>query len=363
MKVTRRDILNYGRGAGALLISGSALTLARAQDVMKIAIVNSSPANEVGWSKQHELATKALKEKMGDKISLTVLDSVFNPQDAERVFRKLASDGNKLIIGTSFSLGAPMHKVAPRFPDVAFEHCAGIETGKNIGVFDAKYHEGTYVSGAAAAYMTKSKKLGWVLSFPVPAILSPVNAFLLGARSVDPEITCNVIFLNTWYDPGKEKEAAKVLLSQRCDVIGAMTDTGVTAQAAAAKGAYVIGFGSDHTRYAPGRHLTACTFDWSSYYIGAAQDVANGTWKPVYRWGGLAEGVIKMTPYAEVIPSDIQADLKQLEADIAAGKVHPFAGEVKDQDGNVKVEAGAKLSDEDIRGINWLVEGMVGTLG
>ncbi len=363
MKVTRRDLLKFGGGAGAFVLSGSAATFVHAQDAMKIAIVNSSPANEVGWSKQHELATNALKAEMGDRVSLTVLDSIFKPQDAERVFRQLASEDNRLIIGTSFSLGAPMHKVAPRFPDVAFEHCAGITTGKNIGVFDAKYHEGTYVAGAAAARMTKSKKLGWVLSFPVPAILSPANAFLLGARSVDPDITCNAIFLNTWYDPGKEKEAAKVLLSQGCDVVGAMTDTGVTAQAAAQQGAYVVGFGSDHSQFAPDKHLTACTFDWSGYYIKAANDVANGTWKPEYRWGGIAEGVIKMSPYADVIPSEAKSELKQLEDKIARGEVHPFEGEIRDQNGKVRVEAGSVLSDEETRGMNWLVEGMIGTLG
>ncbi|QDZ03273.1 BMP family ABC transporter substrate-binding protein [Nitratireductor mangrovi] len=363
MKMTRRDILGYGGATGALVLAGGFASSARAQEAMKIAIVNSSPANEVGWSKQHELATKALKAEKGDAVSLTVLDSIFNPQDAERVFRQLASEGNQLIIGTSFSLGAPMHKVAPRFPDIAFEHCAGITTGKNIGVFDAKYHEGNYVSGVAAAHMTKSKKLGWVLSFPVPAILSPVNAFLQGARSVDPEITCNVIFLNTWYDPGKEKEAARALLSQGCDVIGAMTDTGVTAQASADKGAYVVAFGSDHSQFAPEHHLTACTFDWSSYYIGATTDVANGTWEAKYRWGGIAEGVIKMSPYSEVIPASVRDELKAIEQRIASGDLNPFTGEIKDQNGQVKVESGAVLSDEEIRGMDWLVEGMIGTMG
>lgn len=362
MTLTRRNILRYGGAAGALMIPGLPGDVAHAQGAMKVALVHSSPPNEIGWSKQHALATQALRDAMGDKISLTILDSVFNPQDAERIFRELASGGNRLIIATSFSLGAPVHKVAPRYPDVAFEWCAGINTAKNVGVFDAKYHEGNYISGVAAGHMTKAKKLGWVLSFPVPPILSPMNSFMLGARTVDPGITCNVVFLNTWFDPAKEKEAAKALLTQGCDVVGGMTDTGITAKAAVEQGAYYVGFSSDHSRFAPGRHLTDCTFDWSSYYIGAVKDVMAGTWTAKYRWGGIKEGVIQMTPYGEVIPAEVRGKLKQLEADIASGKVNVFAGEVRDQGGKVKVAKGAVLSDDDIRSTNWLAEGIIGTL-
>lgn len=362
-KSSRREFLKYGIAGGAALWAGGFGSAARAEEKLKIGIVNSSPANEVGWSKQHAVALDALKAEMGDKISVTVLDNIFLPQDAERVLRQLASSGNKLIFGTSFSAGAPLQKVAPHFPEVAFEHCAGIVHTKNIATFDAKYYEGSFVGGAAAAHMTKTKKLGFVASFPVPAVVQPANGFLLGARAVDSGVTCNVIFLNTWYDPGKEKEAVRVLLSQGCDSICAMTDTGISAQMAEEQGANVIGYGSDHSKFAPKHQLTAWIFDWSSDYLRATKEVMAGSWKSEARWDGLAAGVMKMAPYNKTIPADIQAKLKQLEADVASGKVHPFAGELKDQNGNVRVAKGSTLPDADILGINWLVEGMVGQIG
>jgi basic membrane lipoprotein Med (substrate-binding protein (PBP1-ABC) superfamily) len=361
-KTTRRDFLKYGGALGAAMSFPILGTKAQAGEVLKIGVVNASPAAEIGWSKQHALALDAVKAELGDKISVTVLDSIFLPQDAERVFRELASSGNNLIFGTSFSLGTPMQKVATRFPHVAFEHCSGIVHTANIGTFEAKYYEGAFVAGAASGHMSKSKKIGFVGSFPIPDVVGPANALLLGAQSVDPTITCNAIFLNSWFDPGKEKEAAKVLISQGCDVICAMTDTGASVQVAGEQGAYSIGYASDLTSFAPKHHLTAFMLDWSSDYLRAVKGVLDGNWKSEEHWDGLGAGVVKMAPYNAVIPTEIQARLKQLEADIGSGKVHPYAGELKDQDGNVKVQAGAVLSDADIRGMNWFVKGMIGKL-
>ncbi len=363
MTTSRRNFLKYGGALGAAALGGGFAGRAFAQDKLKIGVVNASPATEIGWSKQHALGVEAMKAAMGDTVEVTVLDNIFLPQDAERVFRELAASGNRLIFGTSFSLGTPMQKVAPRFPEVAFEHCSGIVHLANLGTFEAKYYEGAFVAGAASGHMSKTKKLGFIGGFPIPDIVGPGNALLLGAQSVDPSITCNAIFLNSWFDPAKEKEAAKVLVSQGCDVICAMTDTGASVQVAGELGAYSIGYASDLTQFAPKHHLTAFMLDWSRDYVGAAKAVAAGTWKPEVRWDGLAAGVVKMAPYNEVIPADVQAKLKQLEADIGSGKVHPYAGELKDQDGAVKVAAGSVLADPDIRGMNWFVAGMIGKLG
>jgi len=304
-----------------------------------------------------------VKKEFGDKVEITVLDNIFMPQDAERVFRELAASGNQLIFGTSFSHGTPLQKVAPRFPKVAFEHCSGIVHTANLGTFEAKYYEGCYVAGAAGAHMSKSAKIGFIGGFPIPDIVGPANALLLGAQSVNPDITCNALFLNSWFDPGKEKEAANTLLSQGCDVICSMTDTATGVQVAGEGGAWSIGYASDMSKFGSGKHLTAFTLDWSSDYLRAAKGVVDGNWKPEARWDGLAGGVVKMAPYNEQIPADVVAKLKQLEADIGSGKVHPYAGELKDQDGNVKVASGAVLADADIRGMNWFVKGMIGKLG
>lgn len=362
LNTTRRDFLKYGSALGAALGTGGFARIAAAQEVLKVGVVYVSPVAEIGWTKQHSLGAEAIKAALGDKVELTVIDNIFMPQDAERVFRELATSGNKLIFGTSFSHGTPIQKVAPRFPEVAFEHCSGIVHLDNLGTFEAKYYEGTFVAGAAGGHMSKSGKIGFIGGFPIPDIVGPANALLLGAQSVNPAATCNTIFLNSWFDPGKEKEAANTLISQGCDVICSMTDTATGVQVAGEQGAWSIGYASDMAKFGSGKQLTAFTLDWTSDYVTPAKAVAAGNWKPEVRWDGLAAGVVKMAPYNEQIPTDVQAKLKQLEADIGAGKVHPYAGELKDQDGNVKVPAGSVLSDADIRGMNWFVAGMIGKL-
>jgi basic membrane protein A len=359
LNTTRRDFLRYG-GALAALGTAGLPRIAAAQEVLKVGVVYVSPVAEIGWTKQHSLGAEAIKAALGDKVELTIIDNIFMPQDAERVFRELATAGNKLIFGTSFSHGTPMQKVAPRFPDIAFEHCSGIVHLPNLGTFEAKYYEGTFV---AAGHMSKAGKIGFIGGFPIPDIVGPANALLLGAQSVNPAATCNALFLNSWFDPGKEKEAANTLVSQGCDVICSMTDTATGVQVAGEHGAWSIGYASDMAKFGAGKQLTAFTLDWTSDYVNPAKAVAAGTWKAEVRWDGLAAGVVKMAPYNDQIPADVQAKLKQLEADIGGGKVHPYAGELKDQDGNVKVAAGSVLADGDIRSMNWFVAGMIGKLG
>ncbi|MGY9061195.1 MAG: BMP family ABC transporter substrate-binding protein [Rhodospirillales bacterium] len=360
---TRRDFLKYSAAAGAALGSTSLSNLAMADEVLKVGAVYVSPVSEIGWTKQHSLGVDAIKAALGNKVEVTTIDSIFKPQDAERVFREMASSGNKLIFGTSFSHGTPMQKVAKRFPDVAFEHCAGIKHTKNLGTFEAKYFEGTYLAGVAAGHVSKSAKIGFIGGFPIPDIVGPANALLLGAQSVNPDMTCSVIFLNSWFDPGKEKEAANTLISQGCDVICSMTDTATGVQVAGQKDVWSIGYASDMSQFGNGKHLTAFTLDWSSVYVNAAKSVATGTWKTSERWQGLSEGVVKMSPLNTDIPAAGKAEITKAQAAIIAGSLHPFAGEVKDQADKVRAAAGGTLSTSDIRGFNWFVKGMVGKLG
>ena len=360
MQVTRRRLL---QGSAALTGAMALPRMAMAQDVLKIGQVNASPAAEIGWSKQHALGIDAIKAAFGDRVQVTVVDNTFLPQDAERVFRDLASSGHKLIFGTSFSLGQPMQKVAPQFPEVGWEHCSGIVHLDNLGTFEAKYFEGMYVAGIAAGHMTKSGKLGFVGGFPIPDIVGPGNAFLLGARSVNPDITCSIVFLNSWFDPGKEKEAAQALMAQGADVILGMTDTGVCVQAAQEAGAYSVGYASDLSTFGPDSQLTSIVLDWSSDYVGAAQKMLDGNWTSESRWDGLAKGVVTLAPFNALIPDDVRAKLDTAVEGVKSGAIQPFAGEIKDNQGNVIVAAGAVLGDAEVRGINWLVDGMIGTLG
>ncbi|MBT6273898.1 MAG: BMP family ABC transporter substrate-binding protein [Chromatiales bacterium] len=362
--LNRRDFL---RSASALGLSAAAASLLSrtvlAGEVLKVGVIYVSPIADIGWTKQHNDAALAIKKTFGDKVELTVVDSLFKPQDIERVLVEMASAGHKLIFGTSFSHSTPIQKAAKRFPNVVFEHCSGLKHGKNLGTFEAKYYEGTYLAGMAAGAMTQSRKLGFIGGFPIPDIVGPANALLLGARSVSSDTTCQAIFLNSWYDPGKEKDAATALMSQGCDVICSMTDTATGVQTAEANGAWSVGYASDMSSFGPTKHLTAFTLDWSSVYVDSAKRVMAGDWSMQVRWQGLAEGVVKMSPYNAAIPAERVAQLKAVEAKIASGELHPYAGELKDQSGKVRVKAGSRLPDGDIRGFNWFVEGMIGNVG
>lgn len=360
MQKSRRNFIKSAVSATAV---ASMPGILRAQDVIKIGQVNASPAAEIGWSKQHALGMDAIKAEFGDRVEITVVDSIFVPQDAERVFRELAAKGNKLIFGTSFSLGSPMQKVAPRFPDVAFEHCSGIVHLDNLGTFEAKYYEGMFVAGVGAGHMTKTGKLGFVGGFPIPDIVGPGNAFLLGAQSVNPDITCDVVFLNSWFDPAKEKAAALALMAQGADVLLGMTDTGVCVQAAQEKGIFSVGYASDLSSFGPDSQLTSVVLDWSSNYLEAARGVMEGKWSSNVRWNGFNTDVVRLAPFNSAIPAELQAQLTKLHDDIASGAAHPFTGEIKDADGQVRVAAGENMPDGDIRSINWLVAGMNGQLG
>ncbi len=321
-----------------------------------------APGAEVGWSKRHSVAAEAMKQAMGGRVEISIVDNVFQPQDAERVFRGFAASGHRLIYGTTFSHASATARVAPQFPDVAFDNCGGQRILGNLGAFDGKYFEGAFVAGIAAGKMSKTARLGVIGGFPIPADVGPANALLLGARTVRPDATCTVIFLNSWSDPGKEKEATLALIAQGCDVICSLTDTPAAIQTAEQNGVWAIAFADDMRRFAPTRQLTAFTLDWSSIYIKDARDVIAGAWKPQWRWQGLKEGVIKMSPYADSVPSDVRAFLSKSEDDVRSRALLPFAGEIKDQDGTVRVAKGAVLSDSGIRNMDWLAAGMVGQL-
>ncbi len=361
-KPRRREFLRYcGAGAAAVAFSGAAFR-AQAAGTLKVGVALASPTADVGWTKQHMLAADAIKTALGDRVEINMIDNVFQPQDAERVFRGFATSGHQLILGTSFSHNVPIARTAPQFPAVAFDCCAGSRILGNLGAFEGRYHEGSYIAGIAAAKTSRSGKLGFVGGFPVPDIVGPANAFLLGAQSVQPQATCSTIFINSWKDPGKEKDATLALAAQGCDVIAAMVDSPVAAQTAEQKGIWSIGYASDVRKYAPTRLLTSLVLDWSSIYIQDARDVLAGTWKPQSRWYGLKEGIIQLLPYNSSITADIRALLAKSEAAIKAGTLQPFAGEIRDQAGTVRVHAGTAMNESEVRSINWLVAGMQGRL-
>ena len=358
--LTRRKFIKRVSAGGVALACGGFGSVASAQDVLKVGIAYASPVADVGWTRTHDLARQAMEAAFPNRIKTTAVANVVHAPDAERVFRDMARQGNRLIIGTSFSHQTPMHKVAQAMPDVRFEHCSGIRQAKNVGTFEARYYEGTYLAGVIAGRMSKSNTIAFIGGFPVPDVVGAANALTLGARSVNPKIVCKTVWLNSWYDPGKERDAAKALIAQGADVVISMTDTPTTVQVAEEYNVWSVGYASDMSKYGPKKHLTSFVVDWSSYYIAAAADVLDGKWSSKHRWDGLNAGIVKMAPYNSAIPADVVALVEERRNAIAAGTLHPFSGPINDMNGKQRVAKGAVLPDSELKAINWLVEGMTG---
>ncbi|HSV50545.1 MAG TPA: BMP family ABC transporter substrate-binding protein [Burkholderiaceae bacterium] len=349
-------------GIPALGLGTMGSTSAQQGNALKVGVVYVSPVSETGWTRQHDLGRQAIETAFPGKVTTTAIANVFSTQDTERVMRELAEQGHGLIFGTSFSHMTPIVKVARDFPHVKFEHCSGLQHAANLGTFEARYYEGGFLSGVAAGAMTKSNVIGFVGGFPVPDVVATVNAILLGARSVNPKTICRVVWLNSWYDPGKEQEAATALMAAGADVLVSMTDTAATAVAAESRGKWSIGYASDFRKFAPKGQLTSFTLDWSSIYVEAARAVLEKRWVSRARWEGIQPGIVKMAPWNPAIPSSVLATVRANEAAFQAGTLQPFTGPINDHTGKPRVARGQTLASDDLRKMNWLVEGVQGTI-
>ena len=349
----------------ALLAAAAAFAFSiagHAAEPLKIGFVYVSPIGSAGWTYQHDIARKHIEEVYGDKIKTSYVEKVPEGADAERVIRQLASSGHKLIFTTSFGYMDPTVKVAKRFPKVYFEHATGYKPSKNLATYIALFYEGRYLAGIVAGKMTKSNIAGYVAAFPIPEVVRGINAFVRGMRSVNPKATVRVIWVSSWYDPGKEREAAEALIGQGADVLMQHTDSTAVVQAAEAKGVYAIGYHSDMSKFGPKAHLTASTHDWRGYYEKRVKMALDGTWKTGAVWGGIKEGMVKMAPFNEAVPDDVKKAVSDATEAIRAGKLHPFAGPVKDQDGKVRVPEGKAMTDKQLLSMSWYVEGVDGKL-
>jgi simple sugar transport system substrate-binding protein len=332
-------------------------------DPLKVAFVYVGPVGDGGWSYQHDLGRLALEKALGPKVKTTYVESVAEGADAERVIRRLAAGGNKLIFTTSFGFMEPTLKVARQFPKVSFEHATGYKTAPNMSAYEVRFYEGAYLLGVLAGKMTRTNTLGFIGSHPIPEVIRNINAFTLGARSVNPKIQTKVIWVNTWYDPGKERQAAETLFAQGADVLSQNTDSPAAVQVAEEKGKYAFGWDSDMSRYGPKAHLTANTQDWSIYYIDMAKQVLAGTWKGgrITRTG-LKEKAIVLTKLNPAIPADVARLFEERKQAIATDKLVPFAGPLKDNTGVLKVPAGKQMSMDELVAFNWYVEGVASTV-
>jgi simple sugar transport system substrate-binding protein len=335
---------------------------ARAEEPLKVGFVYVGPVGDAGWTFAHDQGRLAMEKSLGSKVKTTFVENVPEGADAERVIRKLATDGNKLIFTTSFGYMNPTAKVAKDFPDVVFEHATGYKTAKNLGTYETRFFEGAYLLGVVAGKMTKSNSLGVVASFPIPEVIRNINAFTLGAQSVNPAVKTKVIWVNSWYDPAKERQAAETLVAQGVDVMSQNTDSPATLQVAQEKGVFAFGWDSDMVKFAPKAHLTANTNNWGGYYTETAKAVIAGTWKSGEVRGGLKEGMVKMSALNPVVSADAAKAFEEKKKAITEGKFHPFQGPILDQSGAVKVAAGAVMPLGELLSLNYYVKGVEGSV-
>ena len=358
--MNRRKLIALAALAVSLGLSATAP--ARADEPLKVGFIYVGPVGDAGWTYAHDQGRLEMEKNLGAKVKTTFVESVPEGADAERVIRKLAADGNKLIFTTSFGYMNPTEKVAKAFPNVVFLHATGFKTGKNMGVYESRLYEGAYLNGVLAGKMTKSNTLGVVASFPIPEVIRNINAFTLGAQSVNPAIKTKVIWVNSWYDPAKERQAAETLIAQGADVLNQNTDSPATLQVAQEKGKYAFGWDSDMLKFAPKAHLTAATNHWGDFYTETAKAVIAGTWKTGEVRGGLKEGMVRMSPLNPAVPAAAAKAYEEKKAAIASGRFTPFQGPVKDQSGAVKIAAGATMPLKELLSLNWYVQGVEGSI-
>ncbi|MBV1903532.1 MAG: BMP family ABC transporter substrate-binding protein [Marinosulfonomonas sp.] len=348
------------------ILTGAALALglaggAFAQDKTKVGFVFVGPVGDGGWTYEHNQGRLAVEAEFGDKVETVFQESVPEGADAERVMTQMALGGADLIFTTSFGYMDPTLAVAAKFPNVKFEHATGYKRSDNVSTYSARFYEGRAVQGHIAGKMTKTNKVGYIASFPIPEVIRGINSAYIHAKRVNPDVEFSVVWAYTWFDPAKEADAAKALIEQGADVILQHTDsTAPLAAAEQTKG--VIGFGqaSDMSEYAPAPRVSSIIDNWAPYYLARTKAVMDGTWASVDTWDGIGAGMVKIGEITDAVPADVKAEALALAASIASGDYHPFTGPLNKQDGSAWLAAGETADDGTLAGMNFYVEGLTG---
>ncbi len=359
----RRNLL-ASAAMGLMLAQGA---FAQGMDKVKACFVYVGPIGDGGWTFQHHEGAMAVQEKFGDKVEIQYQESVPEGADAERVLTQMALGGCNIIFTTSFGYMDATNAVAAKFPDVKFEHATGFKRDSaNVSTYNARFYEGRAVEGLIAGRMTKSNKIGYIGSFPIPEVIMGINSYYLAAKKVNPDVQLSVVWAFTWFDPAKEADAAKALIDQGVDVIASHTDsTAPLAEAAKTEGK-VIGFGqaSDMAvpEYMPTPRVTSIIDNWGPYYVERVQALLDGTYEQKDTWAGISGGEVLIGEITEAVPPEVKAEAEKLRDDIAAGTVHPFTGPIKKQDGSDWLADGATAPDGDLLGMLFYVEGITGDI-
>lgn len=327
---------------------------------LKVGFIYVSPIGDSGWTYQHDLGRQAIEKRFGDKIQTKYVESVSEGPDAERVIRKLASTGYDLIFATSFGYMNPTLKVAKRFPSVAFDHATGYKTSSNMGNYSPRFYEGRYLAGIAAGEKTTNSKIGYVAAFPIPEVVRGINAFTLGAQSINPDVEIKVVWTNSWFDPGKESEAALSLIAQGADVLTHHTDSIAVVKAAQDKGKHAIAYHSNMQKHGKDAQIGAVVHKWDDFYTDKVYQVLNKSWKAESLWYGIKQGVVEFVITADT-PNSIKRLIKSKKQSIVNGSFHPFNAPIVDQNGVTRLSSGT-LSDGDLLSMDYFVKGVNGKL-
>ncbi len=356
----RRTVLAGATAGLGLALAGKAF----AQEKVKVGFVYVGPIGDLGWSYQHDQGRLAVEAALGDRVETIYQESVPEGADAERVLTQMALSGAKLIFTTSFGYMDATNAVAAKFPDVKFEHATGYKRETpNVSTYNSRFYEGRAVMGTIAGRMTKSNKIGYIASFPIPEVIQGINASFLHAKKVNPAVEISVVWAYTWFDPAKEADAARALIDQGVDVILAHTDS-TAPLAEAAKTPGIIGFGqaSDMADFAPTPRVSSIIDDWAPYYVKRVQALLDGTWTSTDTWDGIREGAVGIGAITEAVPAEVKAEAEALAAAIADGSYHTFTGPLNKQDGSVWLAEGATASDADLAGMMFYLEGVTGDI-
>ncbi|MBL8352681.1 MAG: BMP family ABC transporter substrate-binding protein [Burkholderiaceae bacterium] len=357
---------NLRRAATAALVAAAAVAAiippaaARAAP-LQACFVYVSPVGQAGWSYQHDLGRQAMAQALGSQVQTRVVENVPEGADSERVMRDLAAQGCGLIFATSFGYLEPALRVAAEFPQVRFEQAGGYKTAANLNTYDARWYEARWLAGWLAGRMSRTGVAGYVVGFPVPEVVQGINAFALGMRAANPKASVRLVWLNTWFDPTREREAALTLIGQGADVLTNHSASPAVAQAAEEKGVMLLAYQSDMSRFAPTAQLAAVSQHWGGYYTRVARAVIAGSWKPQPVRGGMKDGMVQLSALGARVPAGLKAELAQHQQAIVDGRLVPFAAPLVDNTGHNRLAAGA-LDDAAIAGMDWLVQGVGGSL-
>jgi basic membrane protein A and related proteins len=338
---------------------------AKAGEPLKAAWLYVAPLTDAGWVRQHEEGRKAVQAALGDKVKTTYVENVPEGADAERVIRDLATQGHKIIFTPSFGYMEPTMRVAADFPDVHFESITGYKTAANVSAANARYYEGRYLAGIAAGRMTKTNVAGYVAGFPIPEVVQGINAFTLGLRSVNPRATVKVVWLNAWFDPPRERDAAMTLMNQEADVLAFHTGSNAVMIAAQERGKMAVAYHSDMRKVAPDAQIAAVTHQWGAYYTSRVRAALEGSWKSGSVWGGIAEGMIRVDSFGPKVPKTVVNEVNAAQKAIGSGKLKPFAAvkaDVMNNEGGVMIPRGSALTDGQILTMNAFVVGVQGKI-